>query len=151
MKNKRHAKILEIIENTNTVTQSDLTEKLKAEGFDVTQATVSRDIKELGLVKVASGSGGYKYQLPYDASAFSSKHITIFSHSVMKIDCALHTIVVKTLAGMANAAAAAVDNLIGDKILGSIAGDDTVLIVTRSEQEAKELTEVLTNMQSGEV
>lgn len=151
MKNQRHAKIIEIITNTNTVNQSDLTRKLRDAGFSVTQATVSRDIKQLGLIKTSDGKNGYRYRLALDSASVSVKHISIFSQSVIKVTCALHTIVIKTLSGMANAAAAAVDNLVGDKILGSIAGDDTILIITSSEKEARILTEKLKNMQSGEV
>ena len=149
MKNKRHAKILEIIQSTNTVTQSDLTQKLRDCGMDVTQATVSRDIKELGLVKVSNGKDGYKYQQPSAAPTASPKHLTIFSQSVIKVDCALHTVVVKTLAGMAQAAAAAIDSTVGTQILGSIAGDDTILIVTDSPESAAALKELLIAMQSG--
>ncbi len=151
MKNKRHAKILDIIQNTNTVTQSDLTQKLCDSGFDVTQATVSRDIKALGLIKVANGKNGYKYQQPSNAPTASSKHLTIFAQSVIKVEAAMHTIVVKTLAGMAQAAAAAIDSTIGAQILGSIAGDDTILIVTDSPESAARLKEVLISMQTGKL
>ncbi|HIV03338.1 MAG TPA: hypothetical protein IAC74_07160 [Candidatus Aphodoplasma excrementigallinarum] len=148
MKNKRHAKILDIISQSDTVTQSALTQKLCEQGFPVTQATVSRDIKELGLVKVAAGKG-YKYALPANVVAHTSKHMTIFSQSVISVEYALHTIVVKTLSGMAQAAGAAVDSSIGQQILGSIAGDDTLIIVTESEERAKELTKILRDMQAG--
>ena len=148
MKNKRHAKILDIISQADTVTQSALTQKLREYGFNVTQATVSRDIKELGLVKVAAGKG-YKYALPANVVAHTSKHMTIFSQSVISVEYALHTIVGKTLSGMAQAAGAAVDSSIGQQILGSIAGDDTLIIVTESEERAKELTKILRDMQAG--
>lgn len=151
MKNKRHAKILEIIQSTNTVTQSDLTEKLRECGFDVTQATVSRDIKALGLIKVSCGKDGYKYQQPSATPTASAKHLTIFAQSVIKIDCALHTVVVKTLAGMAQAAAAAIDSTVGAHILGSIAGDDTIIIVTDSADSALWLKKVLISMQAGKL
>ena len=151
MKNKRHAKILEIIQSTNTVTQSDLTDKLRECGFDVTQATVSRDIKALGLIKVSCGKDGYKYQQPSAAPTASAKHLTIFSQSVIKVDCALHTVVVKTLAGMAQAAAAAIDSTIGAHILGSIAGDDTIIIVADSAESAEWLKKVLISMQAGKL
>lgn len=151
MKNNRHAKILEIIQSTNTVTQSDLTDKLRECGFDVTQATVSRDIKALGLIKVSCGKDGYKYQQPSAAPTASAKHLTIFSQSVIKVDCALHTVVVKTLAGMAQAAAAAIDSTIGAHILGSIAGDDTIIIVADSAESAQWLKNVLISMQAGKL
>lgn len=149
LKNKRHAKILDIISQSDTVTQGALTEKLREYGFNVTQATVSRDIKELGLVKVSAGGGGYKYALPTNVVAHTSKHMTIFSQSVISVEYALHTIIIKTLSGMAQAAGAAIDSSIGNKILGSIAGDDTIIIVTESEERACELTKVLRDMQAG--
>lgn len=149
MKNKRHAKILDIISQSDTVTQSDLTQKLHEFGFDVTQATVSRDIKELGLVKISSGTNGYKYALPTNVVLHTSKHMSIFSQSVISVEYALHTIVIKTLAGMAQAAGAAIDSSVGNRILGSIAGDDTIIIVTESEKAAQELTDVLRKMQEG--
>lgn len=148
MKNKRHAKILEIISESDTVTQGALKQRLRECGFSVTQATVSRDIKELGLVKVTAGEG-YKYALPASIVLHTAKHMTIFSQSVVSIEYALHTIIVKTLAGMAQAAGAAVDSSIGTQILGSIAGDDTIIIVTKSEERAKELTQILKDMQAG--
>ena len=149
MKNKRHAKILDIISQYDTVTQSALTEKLCEFGFSVTQATVSRDIKELGLVKVSAGASGYRYALPTNVVSHTSKHMSIFSQSVISIEYALHTIVIKTLAGMAQAAAAAIDSSVGNRILGSIAGDDTIIIVTESEKAALALTVVLREMQEG--
>lgn len=151
MKSRRHAKILEIISQTHTVSQADLTQKLKENGFSVTQATVSRDIKDLGLIKVADPVYGYKYALPAAAVSPTAKHRTIFSQSVVRIDYALHTIVIKTLPGMAQAAGAAIDGAVSDRILGSIAGDDTILIVTKSEQNARELTAYLKKMQEGSV
>lgn len=149
MKNRRHAQILDIVSQADTLTQSDLTEKLKRAGFDVTQATVSRDIKELGLVKVPSGSKGYRYSLPEKSAGASSKHLNIFSQSVISIRAALHTIVIKTLSGMAQAAAAAIDSTLGDEYIGSIAGDDTILIVTESQQSAQDLVEKLSELRAG--
>ena len=149
MKNKRHAKILDIISQSDTVTQADLTKKLCNFGFNVTQATVSRDIKQLGLVKISTGNGSYKYALPNNVVSHTSKHMSIFSQSVISIEYALHTIIIKTLAGMAQAAGAAIDSSIGNRILGSIAGDDTIIIVTESEKCADELTQVLRKMQEG--
>lgn len=149
MKNRRHTKILDIISQAETLTQSALTEKLKSAGFDVTQATVSRDIKELGLIKIPSGSKGYRYALPEKSAGASSKHLNIFSQSVISIRSALHTVVVKTMSGMAQAAAAAIDSTVGDEYIGSIAGDDTILIVTESQQSAQALVEKLSELRSG--
>jgi len=149
MKNARQTKILDIISTTNTVTQSDLTEKLRASGFEVTQATVSRDIKELGLIKTPCAGDTYRYTLPTSTQGASPKHISIFSQSVISIDCALHTIVIKTLAGMAQAAASAVDNIFGKDMLGCIAGDDTILAVCESESAAAVLKDNLESLRSG--
>lgn len=147
MKNKRHEKILDIISRSDTVTQADLTKKLTECGFKVTQATVSRDIKQMGLVKVASGTGGgYKYTLPNTIVGSNAKHRFVFSQSVISIEAAQHTIVVKTLTGMAQAACVAIDSCIGDRILGSIAGDDTIFIITKDVETAKDVAEGLNAM-----
>ena len=147
MKNKRHEKILDIISRSDTVTQADLTKKLTECGFKVTQATVSRDIKQMGLVKVASGTGGgYKYTLPNTIVGSNAKHRFVFSQSVISIEAAQHTIVVKTLTGMAQAACVAIDSCIGDRILGSIAGDDTIFIIAKDVETAKDVAEGLNAM-----
>ncbi len=139
MKRQRQNKILEIINNNVIDTQGALIEKLKEEGFDVTQATASRDIRELNLVKVALGGSVYKYaESRKDDVKISVKYKNILNETLIKADYACNTIVLKTYAGMANAAAAAIDNMGWDEIVGSIAGDDTVLIVMRSEESAKE-------------
>lgn len=151
MKSRRHAKILEIISHTDTVTQKELIDKLKESGFHVTQATVSRDIKELGIIKAPRPEHGYKYVLPEKLSGTLSKHLSIFSQSVISIQYALHTVVAKTLPGMAQAAAAAIDNIAGNEFIGSIAGDDTILVVTQSESHAKALAEKFEAMQAGTI
>lgn len=149
MKNKRHEKILDIISQTNTVTQADITKKLTDSGFKVTQATVSRDIKQLGLVKVASGTdGGYKYTLPNTLVGSNAKHRFVFSQSVISIEAAMNIIVVKTLTGMAQAACVAIDSCISDKIVGSIAGDDTIFIITKDIESAKNIEKLLQVMLS---
>ena len=143
MKQKRHSRILKIIKDIEVKTQEALTEYLKDDGFDVTQATVSRDIKELGLVKVPSGSGGYKYAIANRAKTETSQHLNIFSKAVTSIDYAMHTIVIKTYAGMAPAVAASLDMMISGEILGTIAGDDTILVITENPEEAAALTKRL--------
>ncbi len=149
MKNKRHEKILDIISQTNTVTQADITKKLTESGFKVTQATVSRDIKQLGLVKVAAGAdGGYKYTMPNALVGSNAKHRFVFSQSVVSIEAAMNIIVVKTLTGMAQAACVAIDSCIADKIVGSIAGDDTIFIITRDIEDAKNIETLLKGMLS---
>ena len=139
MKRQRQNKILEIINNNIIDTQDALIEKLKEEGYDVTQATASRDIRELNLTKVALGGGVYKYAESHkDDVKISVKYKNILNETLVKADFACNMIVLKTYAGMANAAAAAVDNMGWDDIVGSIAGDDTVLIIMRSEESAKD-------------
>lgn len=149
MKQKRHSRILKIIKENEIKTQESLTEFLKQDGFDVTQATVSRDIKELGLVKVPSGSGGYKYAIANRAKAESSHHLNIFSKAVTDVDYAMHTIVIKTYAGMAPAVAASLDSMLSQDILGTIAGDDTILVITESPENAAALTKRLEKLFRG--
>ncbi|MDR1939427.1 MAG: arginine repressor [Clostridiales bacterium] len=140
---KRHSKILELISTVDIETQDELTDYLKREGFDVTQATVSRDIKELELVKAASDRG-YKYVQSNDrAPRISPRHITLFKGAVIGVDCAENIIVVKTVGGSANAAAALIDSLKDPLILGSVAGDDTVFIVVKEKNRAAEVMERL--------
>lgn len=147
MKYKRHSKILKIIADTNVNTQEGITKALRADGFNVTQATVSRDIKELGLVKVPTADGSYKYSVATaGVSDITSRHLDMFSGAVKSVNCALHTIVVKTFPGAASAVAASIDTAIGDEILGSIAGDDAILIITESTHKAVEIKDKLTEI-----
>ncbi len=140
----RHTAILRIISEQEIETQDDLIAKLKENGFDVTQATVSRDIKQLGLVKTTDGEGKYRYSAPHPSSSGSdSKFKNILSEAIISSESAENMVVVKTYSGMANAAAAAIDALASDRILGSIAGDDTILIVTKNDETAEEFSEIL--------
>ncbi|MFA6948095.1 MAG: arginine repressor [Eubacteriales bacterium] len=142
MKSKRHDKIIEIIGRYDIETQDELIEKLKENGYDVTQATVSRDIKELKLVKAASEGSGYKYAVSVREDVkVSAKFTSIIAETVTSIDYAENLVVVKTFAGMAQAAAAAVDGMGWSEVVGSIAGDDTILIVMRSSDKALDITE----------
>lgn len=143
MRQKRQSQILKIIANNDIKTQEQLTDELKQLGFDTTQATVSRDIKELGLIKISSLDGGYKYAHKQPSGSVEPKHIDIFSGAVISVTYALHTIVIRTYPGMAQAVCASCDMLIGNKMLGSIAGDDTILIITESETQANEMCEEL--------
>jgi|LSQX01.3.fsa_nt_gb transcriptional regulator of arginine metabolism len=142
MKYNRQAKILEIIENEVIETQEEIAEKLKQLGMDVTQATISRDIKELRLIKVMSADNRYKYA-PFSKTenVVINRLITIFAESYVSSDYANNIVVVKTLPGMAQASASAIDSLSLTEIVGSIAGDDTVMIVCRAEKIAEELVE----------
>lgn len=142
MKYSRQAKILEIIEKYVIETQEELAEKLKEMGMDVTQATVSRDIKELRLIKVMTEDGKYRYA-PFSKSEsmVSSKLLTILSESFVSCDYANNIVIIKTLPGMAQAAASAIDSLKWNDIVGTIAGDDTIMIVCRAEKMAEELVD----------
>jgi arginine repressor len=152
MKAERHAKILELIKHESIETQEELTEKLKQHGFEATQATVSRDIKELRLIKVSSGGKGksenkYKYSVNNSRNEIDSRLTTkfksILNEAIMKIDYAGNLVVLKTYSGMAQAAGAAIDAIDTPDIIGSVAGDDTLLIVMRSEAEAQDFTKKL--------
>ena len=136
MKSGRHEKIIELVNNYDINTQEELLARLNDAGFSATQATISRDIKELGLIKTASKDGGYKYSSPNSGATAETKHIAAFSDAVISVNCALHTVVIRTFAGMAQAVCASVDMLIGSRIMGSVAGDDTILIIMQSEQAA---------------
>ena len=141
MKNSRHTRILEIIGDYVIETQDDLIEKLKESGYPVTQATVSRDIKQLGLIKTATKNGGYKYTVARNENASNENKLkTIMRETIVNAQDAQNIIVVKTFSGMANAAAAALDSLAEEAVIGSIAGDDTIFIVVRSNEDAAEFT-----------
>ncbi len=137
MKNARQTAILSIIEQNDVETQEELAGKLKEMGIVVTQATVSRDIKELRLLKVLSGSGGYKYATADKAEhGLSERFVRMFRDSVLSINFAGNIVVVKTLAGSANAAAEAIDSMHLPEILGTMAGDNTILVIVQNEAEA---------------
>ena len=141
MKSARHSLILEIIEEKDIETQEELAEELKRRGMKVTQATVSRDIKELRLLKVLSDHGGYKYATVERAEkGMSDRFIRILSESVISIDSVNNFMVVKTLPASANAAAEAIDSMKWSEVLGTIAGDNTLLIITRSEEAVETMT-----------
>jgi transcriptional regulator of arginine metabolism len=146
-KGQRQVKIREIIAENDIETQDELVEKLKSMGLNVTQATVSRDIKELHLVKVPMSNGRYKYSLPAD-QRFNplNKLKRLMMDAFVKIDTASHFIVLKTLPGNAQAVGALIDNLDWDEILGTICGDDTCLIICRTEENTIELKERFLNM-----
>lgn len=147
MKYSRQAKILEIIENEVIETQEEIADRLKKAGMDVTQATISRDIKELRLIKVLTSDSRYKYAaFSNEGGAYPSRLITIFSKSYVSSDYANNIVVVKTLPGMAQASASAIDSLGWSEIVGTIAGDDTIMIVCRAEKIAEELVDKFTKL-----
>ncbi len=153
MKTKRQSKILELIENNSIDTQEELTETLRGFGFEVTQATVSRDIKELRLVKILSDDGRYKYfhslsnERVYNSN-LGGKFFGIFKEGVLSVDFALNLVVVKCFSGMANAVCAAIDASNNSSIVGTLAGDDTIFIALRNEESAVGLVDELNKILS---
>ena len=135
MKSARHNLILEIIETMDIETQEELAEELKRRGVRVTQATVSRDIKELRLLKVLSENGGYKYATVERAEkGMNDRFARILAESIVNIDSVNNLIVVTTLSASANAAGEAIDSMKWSEVLGTIAGDNTLLIIARSNE-----------------
>ncbi len=148
MKSARQTAILSLIEQQDIRTQEELAQKLKEQGIKVTQATVSRDIKELRLLKVLSGSGGYKYATADQAEhGISERFVRMFIDSVISIVYAQNIIVIKTLSGSASVAGEAIDSMRWPEILGTMAGDNTILVVVRNEEDAalvvKKFNEIL--------
>ena len=142
MKNARQQRILELIEEYDIDTQDTLIKKLSESGFDVTQTTVSRDIRQLNLVKSVNSKGDYKYVAPGTGGRSDGAVPVLGSSitdSVIKIAPAGNIVVVKTYAGMANAIAVCVDSLYHDQIVGSVAGDDTILLVASDNEAAQAL------------
>lgn len=144
MKNARQQKILEIIDKYDIDTQEALISKLKENGYNVTQTTISRDINQLKLVKAVTSTGSYKYIVP-DVKRENNKTVmnSALTEAVIKIQSAKNIVVVKTLAGMANAIAVCVDSINHDLIVGSVAGDDTILVVTTDDETALSLEQSL--------
>ena len=132
MKSERHAMILELIERNDIETQEDLARQLKEHGIGVSQATVSRDIKELRLIKVLSDTGAYKYATVDKAEAgLKERLIRIFSDSVVAITYSYNLIIIKTLTGSGNAACEAIDSMHWNEIAGSLAGDNTIFLAVK--------------------
>ena len=140
MKNLRQKKILELIEQYDIDTREALITKLKESGFSVTQTTVSRDINQMKLIKAVTASGSYKYVTP-DVRRENNKAVmnATLTEAVIKIEAAQNIVVVKTLSGMANAIAVCVDSFNHDNIVGSVAGDDTIIIVTKTAEIAEKM------------
>ena len=150
MKSKRHEKILELIRDHDIETQEQLLQQLQESGFNTTQATISRDIKELRLIKVASHSGGYQYSTPDQSGSVThmARLKNIFRECVVKVDRAQNLVVLKTLVGMANAAAAAIDAMKIRDIVGTLAGDDNILVILRTNEDAEKFCEMVAGMLS---
>ena len=140
MKVSRQLKIIEIIENNLIETQEDLAQALKNLGFTVTQATISRDIKELKLIKVMSHDGIQHYAPLKDIGSIYNERVNaVFKESVLTIDYVENTIVLRTLPAMAQAAALAIDSLEWSEIVGTIAGDDTIFVLIRNRDMMSEI------------
>ena len=140
MKYSRHSKIFEIIESRDIETQDELASELRNSGFQVTQATVSRDIKEMRLIKVLTKDGKYKYaSIREKEGVVNERFLKIFRNSVTSIDYAGNIIVIKTLVGSASAAAVSIDALNLKQIVGSIAGDDTIFLVVKEPDMVNDL------------
>jgi len=137
VKIKRHSKIIELVKHNKIETQEELAERLRGDGFDVTQATVSRDIRELKLTKIADDNGRLTYTLLTSLEPhLTERMIRIFRDGVASIDFAQNIIVIKTLEGMAMAVAACLDSMGDSQILGTIAGDDTLICIVKTEEHA---------------
>lgn len=144
MKKVRHGKIVEIIQKYDVETQEELAGRLKEAGFNVTQATVSRDIRELKLSKVAAAGGGQKYVvLEQGDERKGDKYIRVLRDGFLTMDMAGNILVVKTVSGMAMAVAAALDELRFPEVVGCIAGDDTIFVAVRTLEDTKVLMERL--------
>lgn len=140
MKYSRHTKIFEIIENRDIETQDELASELRAAGFQVTQATVSRDIKEMRLIKVLTKEGRYKYaSIREKEGVVNERFLKIFRNSVTSLDYAGNIIVIKTLVGSASAAAVSIDALNLKNIVGSIAGDDTIFLLVKEQELVQDI------------
>lgn len=147
MKSKRHSKILEIINENDIETQEELAEALKQAGYDVTQATVSRDIKLLKLVKMQSESGKYKYiSSAKEERDINDKLYSILKNAAIAVEQVDKFVVVKTLTGAASAAAEAIDTLYSNDVAGTIAGDNTIFVLVRTDEKALELIAKIRNM-----
>ena len=148
MKNDRQAKILEIIKSEAIETQEQLQQRLSDMGIACTQATISRDIKQLHLIKEPIGQGKYRYAISIQRNRLNvaDKLRTIFRESIVSVDYAQNMVVLKTMSGLANAAAAALDSMRISYVVGSLAGDDTVLLILRDVDSARSFCDEIHEM-----
>lgn len=147
MKSNRHQKMIELVDNYEIETQEELADRLRAEGFQVTQATVSRDIRALKLSKVSCGNGRQKYvAIKQDDTHLNAKYKRVLKDGFVSMDQAQNILVIKTVSGMAMAVAAAVDALEMEEIVGSIAGDDTIMVAVRTVQDVQTVMDKIRKM-----
>ena len=153
MKQNRHERIIEIINSYDIETQDELLDKLKEDGFDVTQATISRDIKELQLVKTPTKNGPTKYAVSHNdtQNKHARKFYAIFSQSVLSVDSAGNMCAIKCYSGTANAAGAAIDSMQMPEVVGTLAGDDTLFVLCRNENAAVVFQTQIEAMLNGDV
>ncbi|MGI6360861.1 MAG: arginine repressor [Bacillota bacterium] len=147
IKNRRHKMIREIVENKNIETQFQLTDELKKYGFNVTQATISRDIKELGLIKVASGEDFFRYSFPPGSMTGNifERAKKMLRDNMLRINKSNNLIIMRTLPGTAQGVAFCIDSLTWKEVLGTIAGDDTIMVIVK---ESEDIQEVIDRLQS---
>ncbi|MCI8287168.1 MAG: arginine repressor [Lachnospiraceae bacterium] len=142
MKKKRQGKIIEIIEKYNVGTQEELAERLREEGFPVTQATISRDIRELKLSKMSAEDGAQRYiVLEQNGGELENKYVRVLQEAYSSVDTAQNLVVIRTVSGMAMAVAAALDAMKLPEIVGCIAGDDTIFVAVHTQEETRLLRE----------
>ncbi len=147
MKKNRHQKIKELVEQFEIETQEELADRLKEAGYTVTQATVSRDIRELKLSKVPMGDGRQKYTILVHSDHYlSDKYIRVLKDGFLSMDMAQNILVVKTVSGMAMAVAAAIDAMKLKEIVGSIAGDDTIMMAVRTAEDTQAVMDKIRNV-----
>ncbi len=146
MKKKRQSRLLEIIQNNVIETQEQIADILKAEGYDVTQATVSRDIRELRLTKRSTPDGKHKYVMIQDNSGMNDKFADVLRAGFVSMDKAQNILVIRTVSGMAMAVAAALDAMEFDEIVGCIAGDDTIMAAIRTNEDVQLVMDRLSEM-----
>ncbi len=148
MKGKRHSEILHIIQDNDIETQDQLISALRERGMNATQATISRDIKELHLIKELSGKGNYRYAVSEQKSSvsFAGRLRTIFKEGVTSFDIAQNIVVIRTMPGLASAAAAALDGMQIPDMVGSLAGDDTAILIMRTDSAAAEFCSEINKM-----
>ncbi len=143
MKNKRQRRILEIVSEEDISTQKELADRLRSEGYEITQATISRDIKELQLIKVSNGGDRYKYGRPQDSIPGDSKLRLIFREFVLSYEYSENIIIVNTAPGNANTVAYVIDRLNWQQVIGTLAGDDTIMLIVKPKEAVPDVIELI--------